>query len=117
MYRGLRAETETRATPATYADERNLRLKRREFEQVKSAETLDQMGKVCVPHRLHIDEGSSTRHPVYSRRATGCANTFTRNWGTLKLHYPLRRDASMPACRTEGGGSIVAKYQAVMGWT
>jgi hypothetical protein len=29
----------------TYADERNLRLKRREFEQVKAADTLDQNGK------------------------------------------------------------------------
>ncbi len=36
---------ETRATPVTYADERNLRLKRREFEQVKAADTLDQNGK------------------------------------------------------------------------
>jgi len=46
--------TETRATPATYADERNLRLKRREFEQVKAADTLDQNGNgVCASSLTH----------------------------------------------------------------
>jgi hypothetical protein len=43
-----------RATPATYADKRNLRLKRREFEQVKAAETLDQNGDgVCASLLTH----------------------------------------------------------------
>jgi hypothetical protein len=43
-----------RATPATYADERNLRLKRREFRQVKTAETLDQNGDgVCASLLTH----------------------------------------------------------------
>jgi len=38
----------------TYADERNLRLKRREFGQVKAAETLDQNGVgVCASLLTH----------------------------------------------------------------
>jgi hypothetical protein len=62
MYRHLRAEKKRRATPAIYADERNLCLKRRELEQVKSADTLDPKGKVSVPHCLHISEEVSHSH-------------------------------------------------------
>ncbi len=40
------SRTKTRATPAIYADERNLCSKRRKLEQVKPAETLDPKGKV-----------------------------------------------------------------------
>ncbi len=43
-----------RATPATYADERNLCLKRRELKQVKAADTLDQNGDgVCASLLSH----------------------------------------------------------------
>ena len=68
----IRSRTDKqRATPATYADERNLRLKRREFDQVKAVDTLDQKVTVYVPHCLHIDEGSSTKHPAESRASYG----------------------------------------------
>ena len=43
-----------RATPVTYVDERNLHSKRREFGQVKAAETLDQNGDgVCASLLTH----------------------------------------------------------------
>ena len=57
-----------RATPAIYADERNLCPKRRELRQVKSVDTLDQKVKVFVPYCLHISEGYLTIHPAYSRQ-------------------------------------------------
>ena len=70
-----------------------------------------------MPYCFHISKGSPTIHSAYSRQAKGCENTSTRNWGTLILLYPPRRDARMLACRREGGGSIVAKGQFVMNWT
>jgi len=43
------------ATPAIYADERNLCLKRRENREVKVAETLRPKGQGCWPHLLSLE--------------------------------------------------------------
>jgi hypothetical protein len=39
------------------------------------------------------------------------------NWGTLTPLNPSLRDARMPACGREGGGSVVAQRSAVMAET
>jgi len=57
------SRTKTRATPAVYADERNLCVKRRKLEQVKWLIHLAQKGKVSVPRCSQISEGYLTRTP------------------------------------------------------
>ena len=101
----------------TYADERNLRLKRRKLEQVKWLIHLAQKGMVPMPCCSQISEGCLMRALGVKQAATDRENTFTRNWGTLKLLYPLRWDARMPACRREGGGDVVIERFPVMGKT
>jgi hypothetical protein len=74
------------------------------------------MVTVLLPHCLHISGGSSTIHPAYSRQATGCDNTSTRNWGTLQLLYLKGTQACQRAGqRAEAAESI--KSQTVMAWT
>ena len=46
--------TQTRATPATYVDERNLCLKRRDPKEVKAVETLRPKGHGDWPHLVFI---------------------------------------------------------------
>jgi hypothetical protein len=106
------SRTKTRATPAIYADERNLRLKRRKLEQVKWLIHLAQKGG-CLCLAAHTSaRGISRTHPAQSRQATDRENTSTRNWGTLTPLHPetgrenastrnrgrRQRNSQMPCC-------------------
>ena len=58
------SRTKTRATPVIYADERNLRLKRRKLEQVKWLIHLAQKGR-CLCLAIHkTARGISRIHPA-----------------------------------------------------
>jgi len=58
-------------------------------------------------------------HAHTRRKAGKLRIATTRPHGTGELWYRLtrKRGARMPACGTEGGGSVVAKRHAVMVWT
>src|SRR6266498_4833886 len=63
--RNLPAKRETGATLAIYADERNPRLKHRNLQQAKLAETPDPKGKMPARLPWGTDQDYSTAHPVY----------------------------------------------------
>jgi hypothetical protein len=90
------SQPERSATPAIYADERNLCLKRRENREVKVAETLRPKGQGCGPHLLSLEvrdyprwlfllnewqKGDHTR-PAYRRQLRIAG---TRSCGTEEL--------------------------------
>ena len=56
------------------------------------------------------------RPPGVEQAATGCVHFSVRNEGTLMPLYSSR-DARMPACGREDGGSVVAKGLAVIAGT
>src|SRR6266511_2534434 len=104
------------ATLAIYADERNPRLKHRNLQQAKLAETPDPKGKMPARLPWGTDQDYSTAHPVY-RGQLRIARTSAI--GTGELHSRLAQiwGAKMLARGGEDGGGVVAECVTVMGTT
>jgi len=95
-----------KATLSTYADERDLRWKRREFGQVEAADSLDQTVLMLVPQDLYICESSSMKRLAY-RGQLRVSKTHLGGIGDSDTAFTQQRYARMPAHRTEGGGNWV----------
>ncbi len=78
----------------------------------------DQNGTVAGTDAPNSSVHYSEAHPAESRQLRVTRDVSSLGIGEL-LHCFTRfeRDAKMPACRTEGGGGVVAKRHAVMAWT
>ncbi len=106
----------TGATLAIYADERNPRLKRRNNQQAKLAETPDPKGKMPVWRFWGADQNYSTAHPAY-RGQLRIARTSANGTGELPCRSAQKWGAKMPARGGEDGGGVVAQRVPVMGTT
>src|SRR6266545_1072582 len=104
------------ATLAIYADERNPRLKHRNLQQAKLAETPDPKGKMPAWLPWGANQDYSTAHPVY-RGQLRVANTPSVGTGELHSRLAQRWGAKLPARGREDGGGVVAQRQGVMPWT
>jgi len=79
--------TQTRATPATYVDERNLCLKRRDPNEVKAVETLRPKGHGGWPHLVFIQMRDYPRWMhflVKQRKSTTNARRIGGSYGSLQ---------------------------------
>ena len=104
------------ATLAIYADERNPRLKHRNLQQAKLAETPDPKGKMPAWLPWGTDQDYSTAHPVY-RGQLRVATTPSLGTGELPHRFAMLRGAKLPARGREDGGGVVAECVTVMGTT
>jgi hypothetical protein len=104
------------ATLAIYADERNPRLKRRNLQQAKLADTPDPNGKMPAWLFWGTDQDYSTVHPAY-RGQLRIANTSAIGTGELPHRLAQQWGAKLPARGGEDGGGVVAERPAVMART
>ena len=114
--RNLPARRETNATLAVYADERNPRLKCRNLQQAKLADTPDPNGKMPAWLFWGTDQDYSTAHPAY-RGQLRVANTPSVGTGELPYRLAQLWGAKLPARGREDGGGVVTKRLAVMART
>ncbi len=116
MERNIWNRLDASATPVAYADERNLRLKRRDIKEVKPVETLRPKGHGSWPHLLSCQmrayprwipfpmnvRKSRPQTPGVKQAATGHYNIFAWNRGTLTLPGPRgTRECQRAAERAE----------------
>ena len=92
-----------RANPVIYADERNLRLKRRPHERVKLPETLSPKWYRDGPNTCERYVGLCQWSRGVEKAAKDHENESKRKTGNSHTAMP-ERDARMPACGGEGGG-------------
>ena len=92
------------------------RLECRKSQRVKVFETPDPKGKAAGELIWKRELALLLCPPGVEQAATGCVHFSVRNEGTLIPLYSSR-DASMPACGREDGGSVVAESPAVMART
>ena len=98
-----------------YADERNLRVRRRNSQQVKVADTPGPKGMVggCAVSawRAHVVSDS----PGVEQACYEVLLAFLTGTGELSSHLAPQGDARMLACGREGGGgAVVQQRSAVM---
>ena len=105
-----------RPTPATYADERNLR-KRRNSKQVKVAVTPGPKWEGGGPAGSFLPLALSLNRSALSRQLRVARTSLLLELGNSHAAFPTLWGAKMPARGREGGGSVVAKRLAVMART
>ncbi len=115
------SRTDHRAIPATYADEWENLIPRRNLQKRRYY----RRGKWLTPSsqkawRLaHGFPGPMSATPLPARRKAGSYGLLSlldRKSGNSQTASP-ERDARMPACGREDGGGVVIKHSSVMGET
>jgi hypothetical protein len=102
------------SSPATDADARNLRWKRREKRGVQGGcDTPEPTWEGGGPVKSARWPAVSPKPPGVEEAATGCSGLVCWNWGTpMPLDRPWE-DPTRPGCGREGGGGVVANRLVV----